>query len=250
MTDNIINLKLAQLTKFTKEIFNAPIGLATEDNIELIGKSLSDIMTHDTFQNAMLEALERAKCYDALDNLISEKLIKKGFNPYLCYNLVCACNENSICNIKDNCHSCLFHMPTEPPNPLDYTTNEIEAGVRYMPSHKEALQMLVDNDLLKDEVFENMIETKFYKYECKAKTPYDRDQVKIDSVTFGQLRGIIKHALNELYCDHTTIVGGFNFSPSCPDFDLSNEDDQEIFCKNLCITIEKIMGIYPNIRQL
>ena len=245
--DNIIDFGLE---KITREVAGAEITMVTEDGISDLGKTLGDIIPPNAIKIGILEAMERAKAYDNMDKLRTKRLVENGFNPYLCYNLVCEENDDRICERGDGCHSCLFQMPTPPPNSLDYTANEKEAGVRYMPSHREALQMLVDNNLLKDEVFERMIETKFYRDDCKASTQYDRENVKIKEVTFGQLRGAIKHALHELYCDHTTISGGFDFSPSCPDFDLSEEGDQEVFSRNLCLTVEKVMGIYPNIKLL
>lgn len=46
------------------------------------------------------------------------------------------------------------------------------------------------------------------------------------------------------------LIGGYEFPPIDSNFDFTNEEDREIFARNICLGIEKVMGIYPNIHRL
>lgn len=205
-----------------------------------------DFAPKSTLEKGIQEAFERNQMKLQVMERKSEDLKEKGQNPYPCFNTVCSENvhETNTCGMGVLCHDCLFQMTSGPPNSLDYTANEGEK----MPSHQEALDLLVEYGLLKDESWERKIEEIYLREEKKPATQYDRGLQEINGVTMDHLRVCILQILEEFYTTHKTLIGGYEFSPSCPDLDLSDEGDREILVRNICLNLEKVMGIYPNIK--
>ena len=205
-----------------------------------------DFASDNELDKSLQEAQERNNLL--LQSMInkSNKLKDQGKEPYPCFNTVCPDNLNLTNSCRKNvlCHDCLFQMLTSPPNSLDYSMNE------KMPSHQEALDLLVENGLLKDDSWEHQLETIYFRDTKKPATQYDRAEQEIKNITMDHLRVIILNFLEECYNKHKTIFGNFEFEPNTPDFDFTNEEDREIFARNICIGIEKVMGIYPNIQKL
>jgi len=228
--DNIEDLQVHRLTKEVQSQLGEEF--APENSIK---QGIEDAMD----RNEMRLNLFARKAQEAID---------KNENPYPCFNTVCSDNisESNTCKKGLICYDCLFQMTAPPPNSINYSSNEDEK----MPSHQEALDLLVENGLLKDESWERQIETIYFREQKKPATQYERDQEEIKNVTMEQFRGIILNFLEEFFNEHKSIIGGYNFGPIASDFDFTDETDREIFAKNICLGIEKIMGIYPNIRSL
>lgn len=225
----------------------------TIENLEVLRltKTVQDQLGDDfapesSIKQGIEEAFERnAMRLQIMENK-SKDLISKGKNPYPCFNSVCSKNiqESDSCGKGVICHDCLFQMTSAPPNSLNYSMND------KFPSHQEALDLLVEAGLLKDESWEHQIEHIYFRNQKKPTTQYDRDQVEIKGITMSHLRGIILNFLEEFFNEHKSIIGGYEFPPIAKDFDFTDECDREIFVQNICIGIEKVMGIYPNIRSL
>lgn len=224
----IENLQVHKLTKTVQDQLGE--NFAPESSIK---QGIEDAMDRNTMR---LKIFERK----------AQEAMNKDENPYPCHNMVCPENvyETHTCKKGLLCYDCLFQMTNSPPNSINYSMNE------KMPSHQEALDLLVENGLLKDESWENQIETIYFRDQKKPLTQYDRGQVEIKNVTMNQFRGIILNFLEEFFNDHKSIIGGYEFGPIAPDWDFTQEEDREIFAKNICLGIEKVMGIYPNIRKL
>lgn len=207
-----------------------------------------DFAPESSIKQGIMEAFERNEIKLQIMKNKSKDLLDKGKNPYPCFNIPCQQNihESNSCKRTILCHDCLFQMTSPPPSSLNYSMNENEK----MPSHQEALDLLVEAGLLKDESWEHQIETIYFRDQKKPKTQYDRGQVEIHGITMDHLRGLILNFLEEFYNDYETIVGKCKFPPIAKDFDFTDEKDREIFAKNICIGIEKVMGIFPNIRSL
>jgi hypothetical protein len=230
MTENIENLEICRLTKVVQEQLG------------------EDFASEDSIKKGIEEAFERNNWRLQIFERKAQEKISKKQEPFPCFNSVCPKNNNEQNSCAKNllCYDCLFQMTSFPPSSLKYTANENEK----MPSHQEALNLLVEAGLLKDESWENQIETIYFRNQKKPKTQYERGQIEIKGITMDQFRGIILNFLEEFFNDHKSIIGGYEFPPIAKDFDFTNEDDREIFAQNICMGIEKVMGIYPNIQSL
>jgi len=205
-----------------------------------------DFASKNSIRKGIEEAMDRNAARLHMMEQASYDLKKSGKNPYPCFNSVCPDNieETNSCKKGVLCHDCLFQMTTKPPNSLDYSMNN------KFPSHQEALDLLVENDLLKDENWERQLETIYFRDQKKPATRYDRGQEEIKGVTMDQFRGLILNFLEEVFNNHESIIGKYTFGPIAPDFDFTDERDREIFARDICCGIEKVMGIFPNIRKL
>lgn len=230
MTNNIENFEVCRLTKTVQEQLG------------------EDFAPENSIKQGIEEAFERNEWRVRIFERKAQERIKNNQEPFPCFNTVCPQNDNDKNSCSKNllCYDCLFQMTSFPPSSLDYTANKDEK----MPSHQEALDLLVEAGLLKDESWEHQIETIYFRDQKKPKTQYERGQVEIQRITMDHLRGIILNFLEEFYNDHESIVGKYKFPPIAKDFDFTDECDREIFAQNICIGIEKVMGIYPNIQKL
>lgn len=205
-----------------------------------------DFAPKDSIKEGIEDAIKRNAIRTESFIKKANEQIEKGKEPFPCYNIVCPNNNNEQNSCMKNllCYDCLFQMTSNPPNSIEYSMNE------KMPSHQEALDLLVEAGLLKDESWEHQIEHIYFRNQKKPKTQYERGQEEIKGITMDHLRVIILNFLEELFNEHETIVGKHKFPPINPDFDFTDEGDREIFARNICVGIEKVMGIYPNIRPL
>ncbi len=185
---------------------------------------------------ALEEAKERNGIYQQWENKQAEKLFKEGKEPYPCCNMVCEHYQQSehvyaedngeikfsgrhdYCKTNDS-HGCMFQMSSHPPNSLNYDN--------YMPTHVEALDMLEKNGLLKGERQRYAEANASYD---KAESPNERRNTEIKGVTFAQLHEIVKKIGKEI-----------------PEF-FNPDYDNTALAQNMCVEVEKAMGIYPNIR--
>jgi hypothetical protein len=205
-----------------------------------------DFAPKDSIKQGIEDAIERNALRTEMFIQKANDQIEKGKEPYPCFNSVCFSNNQEENSCKKNiiCYDCLFQMTSPPPNSINYSMNE------KIPSHQEALDLLVENGLLKDESWEHQIEHIYFRNQKKPKTQYERGQVEIKGVTMDHLRVVILNFLEEFFNDYKTIIGNYEFPPIAKDFDFTDEGDREIFARNICTGIEKVMGIYPNIRSL
>jgi len=227
-----------------KKIENLTIHKLTNNIYATLGE---DFAPKESIQKGLEEAMERNQIRTELFfRKAQSALIQKG-NPFPCFNMVCPENihDTNSCKKELICWDCLFQMLDPPPNSINYSINNEK-----MPSHQEALDLLVSHNLLKDETWERELETIYFRDKKKPKTQYDRGQEEIKGVTMDQFRGIILNFLEEFFNEHTTIVGEYQFPPIAEDFDFKDEEDREIFAQNICVGIEKVMGIFPNIKPL
>lgn len=117
-------------------------------NKEKLLKQISEYTGFDKknsdIESALEGAIKRANLYESYDVVKEGELKKRGINPLECHNEVCNHNIDMVCN---NQHgkpvSCMYRMITEPPLEMEYK--------EYMPSHQEALDILVENGLLDGE---------------------------------------------------------------------------------------------------
>lgn len=118
---------------------------------------LSDIKKQTSFneQNSdIVEALEFAlEAATLIDMNLMDKAFarfKNGEEPYPCFNAVCdehMAEEGryNYCNLGHRCFDCPFQMLDYPPSTLDYMEGT-------MPSHQQALDLLVEHGLLEKDV--------------------------------------------------------------------------------------------------
>jgi len=250
MTKMILALGITDVYAFTANawrkkmpIENLQVHRLTKEVLLQLGE---DFASESSIKQGIEDAMDRNSVRLEIFKRKSQEKITKGENPYPCHNTVCPENiyETNSCKKGLICWDCLFQMLDSPPNSLNYSMNE------KMPSHKEALDLLVESHLLKDESWERQIETIYFREQKKPLTQYERGQEEIKGVTMDQFRGIILNFLEEFFCDHKSIIGGYDFGPIAPDWDFTQGEDREIFARNICLGIEKVMGIYPNIRSL
>ncbi len=184
---------------------------------------------------ALEEAKERSNMYQAWEDAQANKLIKEGKEPYPCLNAVCGHYvQVEDEHVADNgevkysgrfnycgegmSHGCMFQMNSHPPNSLNYD--------EYMPTHVEALDMLEKNGLLKGSRKEYEEANVYYN---KANTD-DRHSTEIKGINFKHIYAIMEYIYKEM---------PYFFNP---------ESNGTALCQNICMEIEKAMGIYPNIR--
>ncbi len=209
--DKIIDFNKKSYEKGKEEILNrvSEVTGLTEENSNI--------------SEAFDEALERAEVYKAHDRFKEKELSEKyGVLPSQCYNGVCEYNSEGVCTDKSPAVGCIFRMVTSPPNSLSY--NE------YMPSHREALDMLEEHGLLKGDREEYL---KVNKYYDKAESQFERSQTEIKGIKMVQVEACIKEVLMD-----NTFEG----------LSLLDEGDVDVLAKNILLEVEKAMGIYPNIK--
>ena len=213
-----------------------PIHLNDEKIIRLVESQTSLTRDNSNIVEALEEAKERNTIYQRWEDANAEKLIKKGKEPYPCCNMVCKeykqfefskvksngeyvfSGRSDYCNSGDS-HRCMFQMSSHPPNSLDYD--------EYMPSHIEALDMLEKHGLLKGD------RATYQEANCKydkAKSQKERNQTEISGITFAQIYDCILEIVSNI-----------------PEF-FNPDMDEIALCQNMCVEIEKAMGIYPNIK--
>jgi len=146
-----------------------------------------DFVSKDVLESDIKEAMHRNAVRLQVMQNKAEDLKNKGKNPYPCHNSKCPENiiETNSCSHGILCDDCLLQMTTAPPNSLHYTMND------GFPSHKEALDLLVENDLLKDDSWKEQMETIYLRDQKKPATYYERDNQKIDGVTMRHFRNAI-----------------------------------------------------------
>ena len=117
-------------------------------------KMLSDIEKqtglnedNSNIAKALISALENAQMINMHLMDISFQRFQNGEEPYVCHNAVCEEHRSEperydYCNLGHQCWDCPFQMLDYPPSSLDY-----EEGT--MPSHQQALDILVEYGLLK-----------------------------------------------------------------------------------------------------
>jgi len=194
---------------------------------------------NSNLEEALNEAKERGKMYQQFEDAKAQKLLKEGKEPYPCCNMVCKSyvqSENTqidnssgvthfwgrsdYCNTNDS-HGCTFQMSSHPPNSLNYE--------EYMPTHIEALDMLEKHGLLKGDRQRYKEANARYS---KVQTQEERHQTEIKGITFAQLHEAVLQLEKEM-----------------PDF-FNPESAPVAIAQNLCVEVEKAMGIYPNIRLI
>lgn len=120
-----------------------------------------DFAPKDSIKQGIYEAMDRNAARVRIMQAKAAKRKEQGKNPFPCFNVVCKSHIEEInsCKKAFMCYDCLFQMTSAPPNSLNYTANKDEK----MPSHQEALDLLVENNLLKDESWEHQLENKYHK---------------------------------------------------------------------------------------
>lgn len=202
------------------------VDLSDHKVIEVIEEQTPLNRKNSNLVEAIQEAKERAAMYKMLEKKREKELQEKhGIDPKVCYNYVCRSNRGGTCDCAfGRPVGCIFRMTDLPPNSLDYD--------EYMPSHKEALDRLEANGLLKGE-------RQRYLEECaqygKAATQVERGQYVINGVTMNQFRQALTNCLKRLR--------GM-ISP----FDIEDDGDVGLLANNVTVEMEKVLGIYPNIK--
>jgi hypothetical protein len=220
MANNIItNLGMEILKKAIKKA----AGL-TDDNINLT--------------QALGQSLERSVMYELHDIRKEKELEEQGIKPNQCYNAPCKYQVEKD-GWGDECSgkigrpvSCLYRMTSLPPNVLDYSD-------KYMPSHKEALDMLAEHGLVKDGREEYIKASIYYG---KAESRSERDNTEIKGITMAQARLAISDTIKQ-YLDYA--VENSWITQECRE-----EIDEGVIASNCAVELEKVMGIFPNIRIL
>jgi predicted adenine nucleotide alpha hydrolase (AANH) superfamily ATPase len=142
----------------------------------------------------------------------------------------CCPNEHKCTENNHHPVDCPFRMISHPPNIMDYD--------EYIPSHREALDMLEKNGLLKGDREEYLKANLYYG---KAKNYEERDKTEVKGITMAQAREAIKTAINESF---QYLVSEGELSQEIVD----NFIVPEVIASNATCELEKAMGIYPNIK--
>jgi hypothetical protein len=199
----------------------------------VICKSIKEALPEleeSSIMNAIQEAKERNTLYDICERRTEKELLEvHGIKSSQCYNGVCEHCSSEGCSDKSlRACGCMYRMIDPPPNSLDY--NE------YMPSHHEALDRLEKNGLLKGDHEDYVKDAPDYG---KAATQADRANHVINGVTMIQLEEALKFCFKR-YSDYWESEDGKAL--------LANEVDLDVVFRNALIEVEKILGIYPNIK--
>lgn len=185
---------------------------------------------------ALEDCIQRNKIYDSWEKAKYNKLLEQGTEPCPCFNNVCINHSSKAEEIDDNrnnycldgfrCHGCLYQMLDYPPNSLNYND--------YMPTHKEALDMLELHELLKGEREE------YKQANCsygKAKSRSERNSTEIKGIDFNILYETIETTIQDLI-DNQFVKDEER---------IGLEQYKDVIARNAGIEVEKAMGIYPNI---
>lgn len=201
---------------------------AIDQGVDLSG---SDI------KSALVASFERAKDYQSLMDAAADKSLKEIGEANPCYNVVCPqCkgdtgeDRRNFCMRPNNhSHDCRFNMKQNPPSSLNYD--------EYMPTHKEALDRLEVLGELKGERLSYQEQNTQYN---KARSQEDRWNTEVKGLDFSMLQAAVEKATTE-YID-----GSVKY------YNAKNLDDisVEVLARNICVEVEKAMGIFPNINCL
>lgn len=207
-----------ETTKKAKELYGF---LPTDIKINVSEQGLS---------KAFNDAAVRHGMYDIVDDMREKQLQNENnIDPKICMNEPCEHNNSGQCK-SPFCKpvSCMYRMITHPPLSMDYDG--------YMPSHKEALNMLEKNNLLHGKRQDYLEASIYYG---KAESQGERECAEITGITMFQAKECVKTAIK----DH------LYYMVECGE--MSKEDyeniDIEVISRNATLEIEKAMGIYPNI---
>jgi len=189
---------------------------------EVVGAELED----DEIEKGLDDAQARAELYKMYDLKMQKELWEVyGIEPRRCCNIVCSNNQDSYCYDEDMMPvSCLYRMTDPPPNEIGYDG--------YVPTYREALEMLEHHDLLYGEKHRYIEAMKDYG---KAKGQEGRWATEISGIDFNILQECI-----------TKVLQGDIYAESDP----LNEVSIDVHATNICLEVEKAMGIYPNIVRL
>lgn len=205
------------------------VSLGRERFIKVVENATGITRENSNIEKALDDAEERGRLYDAHDARREKELEKTGISKKHCVNEVCKDNRDNMCmNPHGRPVSCMYRMITNPPNSLDYTDE-------YMPSHREALDMLEKHGLLEGDRQRYLEASVYYD---KAKNYKDRNLTEIKGINFNVLEACSAKAIDE-YLDYILTEGGI---------DLKEYISVEVLARNIDIEVEKAMGIYPNIK--
>jgi len=180
--------------------------------------------TNSNLTEGIREAMHRAVLYDEHDRFKEIEYYEKyGIESRMCKNNVCSDNNGGECKNDDRPVGCLYRMVDNPPNSLCYD--------EYMPSHREALDMLEYHGLLKGEREEYKKANSKYD---KARSREERHSTEIKGIDFNMLIEVLYNVLSGEYYRAET--------------DPMNDVPVEAHVQNICVEVEKAMGIYPNTR--
>ncbi len=211
MNDKVISIGEGKLKSFKKEV------LKITEEAHGLNENNSNV------SQAFDDCIERNKLYRAHDRFQEKQLLEKhniGINE--CHNMACKDNEESNNCGKGDAVGCIFRMTASPPNSLNYE--------EYMPSHREALDMLEKHGLLNGDRKRYEEANALYN---RAHNNKERNNTKIENITIAQLRDCIFTILKDSIYD---------------DFSLLSGEDVGILSNNITLEVEKAMGVYPNIR--
>lgn len=223
----------------TEEIisFNDLKKSAFEKDLENYKNSLPIFVNIDGIISALQDAYIRSRQYEQCDINKSQERMSKGLEPNPCFNLVCQhCVESdenfrtNYCDLEYNCHSCSFQMLEEPPNSLNYGFDE-------MPTHKQALDILEHEGIIKGRTSEWVEECRKYA-NSKAPNNMLRRTTEIQGISMETLESCIVNAfLSYIESEYVPKL----------ESDILNEWGVRIASQS-CLEVEKAMGIYPNIK--
>ena len=170
-----------------------------------------------------------ASLYAAVENSRANDLQKKGLEPFPCDNAVCKDNgyeekRGSFCKKGASCHGCLFQMLDAPPNSLNYSG--------YMPTHQEALDMLENRGILSGEKERYKKESLHYQ---QAMPQGNRHNYEIKNIKMFHIRMAVEQTLKSFHDNEYA------------DIDFNDPDEWNLLSHDVCLEVEKAMGVYPNI---
>lgn len=191
--------------------------------------------------DSLNSALEDAKYRSALINNCNKAREKRlnteyGIKPMECLNEVCKYNKYDgycFCNNKDSLYlDCNFRLFQRNPNHLDYDVDPI-------PTWKEALDLLAKNGFIKEDCREECKKASI-NY-GKANNRNERDNTEVKGITFSQLRQAIEHSIDDFYSNES-------YDDKEEKASVEKHLYSDIIANNSAIEVEKIMGIFPNIK--
>ena len=229
---DILNERINQVCKKEEEEF-------VEDMTEHIVTSLNNNdfvcmgeCQPEEISQGIKDAIERNKLYSLMNDRRAKVYYEKyGIHPATCRNSVCSDCHSQCCTSKSSPIGCLFRMTGSPPNDLNYDEE-------YLPTHKEALDMLEKHGLLKGERQEYLEASARFG---RAQTGKERNETEVKGITMSQIDFCVKEALD------TYIEGCSKYFDDHTDY---SGIDTGVVARNATINVEKAMGIYPNIRGL